>query len=88
MIYTKFDFGKALLSELDKGYDVVQLSRWAFSIFMYYQRELDEGLEDDIMKIVVMEEGIEFELTEYELRNFAENLITLPSSMDEDGNKG
>jgi hypothetical protein len=28
-MYTKSDFGKALLFELDKGYDVVRLSNWA-----------------------------------------------------------
>jgi hypothetical protein len=81
MIYTKSDFGKALLLELDKGYDVERLSHFAFEVFMNHQGELDIGVGDDIMEIVVMEEGVGFELTEAELRTFAESLIDLPSDI-------
>jgi hypothetical protein len=75
VMYTKSDFGKALLLELNKGYDVVRLSNWAFEVFMKHQREFEKGLEDDVMKIVAMEEGPEFELSESELRTLAKTLI-------------
>ncbi|MDR2578872.1 MAG: hypothetical protein LBC70_08740 [Chitinispirillales bacterium] len=74
-MYTKFDFGKALLFELDKGYDVVRLSRWAYEAYWNHLKELEEGLYDDIMMIVAMEDDVQFELTESELEAFAKNLL-------------
>ena len=75
MIYQANDFGRELLGELNRGYDVVRISRWAMATYMKYSGSTDPSLDGDIMKIVAMEEGPEFEMTEEQLRAFAQRLM-------------
>lgn len=72
MIYTLNDFGTDLLREIDRGYDVVRLARWAMQLYSDRCRDFDGGVKDAVTEVVVMEEGPEFEMTEEELRAFAE----------------
>ena len=72
--YSKHDFGFGLLSEIERGFDVVRLSRWAFSVQMDHGREFEEGLDDIVMSVVAMEEGPEFEYSQTELRDLARKL--------------
>jgi hypothetical protein len=74
-MYTKSDFGKALLEQLNKGYDIIKLSDWAFSIHMSRCGEFADGVQDVVMQIVAMREGPEFEFSESELRDYAKNLL-------------
>jgi hypothetical protein len=76
MTYTREDFGRALIAELARGYDVVRLSRWAMSVYMKRCQETDAELDKAIMGIVAMEEGPEFEISEQELRRMADELQT------------
>ena len=75
MTYTKKLFADELLHQLSSGYDVVRIARWAFSIYMSHSRELELGLKSEIMQVVAMEEGPEFEMSEQELRQFASHLL-------------
>jgi len=75
MNYTSRQFGLELLQEANRGYDIVRLSRWAYSKYLSEIRNLDEGLREKIMEVVVMEEGPEFEMNEEELRGFADRLM-------------
>ena len=74
MSYTKRDFGIDLTEELDKGFDVVRLSRWAYATHLDHCHELEEGLTDVMMEVIAMQEGPEFEFNEEELRDLAEKL--------------
>lgn len=75
MRYTLKDFGTDLLNEVGRGYDVVRLARWAMRLYSDRCRDFEEGVKDAVMEVVVMEEGTEYEMTEQELRRFAERLI-------------
>jgi hypothetical protein len=76
MTYTRQDFGRDLMAELTRGYDVVRLSRWAMSVYMKNCQETDAELDKAIMGVVAMEEGPQFEISEQELRQMADELQT------------
>jgi hypothetical protein len=75
MTYTAADFARELLAELQQGYDLVRLSRWAMATYLNRSSGMEPGLKAEIMAVVAMEEGPEFELTEQELRGIAERLM-------------
>ena len=75
MKYAAADFGNELYAELDRGYDSVRISRWAMATYMQHSGFTDALLDIEIMRIVAMEEGPEFELTEEQLREIAQRLI-------------
>jgi len=72
--YSKQQFGKELLEELDKGFNITRIARWAFSVRLEHCREFETGLDDVVMSVVAMEEGPEFEYSESELRSMAVDL--------------
>jgi len=74
--YTSEDFARELLVELQKGYDIVRLSRWAMTTYLKHSNETEPGLDREILKIVAMEEGPEFELSKDELVQLAHRLTT------------
>jgi hypothetical protein len=80
MTYTRGAFGRELMGELEKGYDVIRLSRWAMSVYLKHCQESDAELDKEIMRIVAMEEGPQFEYSEEELRQIASDM------QDEDRN--
>jgi hypothetical protein len=75
MTYQATDFGRDLLSELKRGYDVVRISRWAMAIYLKNCSCIDPLLKKEVMKVVSMEEGPEFEMAEEQLREFAHCLM-------------
>jgi hypothetical protein len=74
MSYTKKDFGLRLKDQITTGYDVVRVARWAHQEFLDHCRELEAGLQPEMMRVIVMEEGPEFELTEHEIQSLADDL--------------
>jgi hypothetical protein len=74
MSYTKKDFGQRLRNRLSAGYDVVKIARWAHREFLENIGELDPRLDAEVMKVIAMEEGPEFEMTEGELQDMARRL--------------
>jgi hypothetical protein len=74
MSYTKMEFGARLREQVAVSYDVVKLARWAHHEFLNHCNELEPGLQPEMMRIIAMEEGPEFELTEQEIRTLANEL--------------
>jgi hypothetical protein len=74
MSYDLKAFGVELLLELEKGYDIVRISNWAYRTF-FDLRDPSPSLTSSMMTIIAMQEGEQFELTESELRVFAANLL-------------
>lgn len=70
MTYTKKQFANRLSQQLVLKYDATRIARWAFNEFTLHCRELEPGLKSDMMRIIAMEEGPEFEMTEQEIRAF------------------
>ncbi len=74
-MYTKAEFGKELEKQLQQGSNIIQLARWAHEIYLDKCDGFEENsLSDCIMKIIMMEEGPEFEYTKEELLKMAQNL--------------
>lgn len=74
MTYTAGDFRRDLEQELREGYDVVRIARRAFSAYQEHSREVSPELYEKMFKIIAMEEGPEFELSEAQLWEFAQSL--------------
>lgn len=74
-MYSRKELGRALKIQLEKPFDVVQLSRWAERIFSTYSRELSPDLDELTMILSSMEHGPEFEYTKEELSLIADNLM-------------
>jgi len=72
-MYTKAQFGHDLEEELKEKYEITHLSRWAFNKYTC-NNELEKGLSEQIMKIVAMDEGAEFEYTKDELQKLAKEM--------------
>jgi hypothetical protein len=81
MSYTLKQFGTELLGELSLGFEVVRISRWAHGRYVSNCRGLDAAVRGTIMQVVAMEEGPEFEMSESELKEFAERLVFSPANM-------
>ena len=74
-MYTKKEFGKALLEATNGGSDEADLARWAYEVYLDHAHQLEPGLYNVIMKIVAMEGGNEFSLTEAQIRELGDDLI-------------
>ena len=70
MKLTRDELGLALSNELDEGYDPVRLAKWAYRMQLDAS-EIDAGLESELLKLIAMEQGPEFEMSESELRELA-----------------
>lgn len=75
MSYSKKQFGQGLLDQINNGFDVIRISKWAFHEYFNNTRKISKSLKDVIMDVVTMEEGPEFEYTEKELRKLASDLL-------------
>lgn len=75
MSYPKKDFGLRLKEQLNIGYDVVRVARWAYQEYLDHCSELEPGLKSEMMKIIAMEEGPEFEMSEQEIQTLANELL-------------
>ncbi len=75
MSYLKKEFGLRLKEQLNAGYDVVRVARWAHQEFLDHSGELEPGLQPEMMKVIAMEEGPEFEMSEQEIQMLANELL-------------
>jgi len=73
MHLTRQAVGQMIKSELEQGYDVIRIARHAYRLFLT-AREIDPGLRSELLGLVAMEEGPQFEIPESELRELAEAL--------------
>ncbi|AYA38178.1 hypothetical protein D3Y59_14695 [Hymenobacter oligotrophus] len=82
MVYTKRRFAAELLAELERDlaeaeppFSIIRLARWASTKHFQYQGRFEDGLNDSIMTIMLMEDGPEFELDINQIRILAEELL-------------
>ena len=75
MKLTRDELGRGLSDELDEGYDPVRLAKWAYRMHLD-ANEIDAGLESELLKLIAMERGPEFQMSESELRDLAKILQT------------
>ena len=74
MNYNNKKLGEELKIQLEDGYDIVKISRWAYKIF-FNSRFLDSSTEEILEYLFRMEDDPQFEYTEQELKLLAELLI-------------
>ena len=65
---------KILEEELRANYDPIKIAKICFLFYNNYLPSIDDKLMDFLLRLVVMEEGEEFEMTEKEFRTFIEQL--------------
>jgi hypothetical protein len=68
---SRTDFADGLREQLAKGYDAVRIARWAFELHLD-SREFEEGVESDLLQLIAMDMGEEFELTEEALQDLSQ----------------
>jgi hypothetical protein len=70
MNLTREELGLELSRELDEGYDPARIAKWAYRLHLDASK-IDVGLEAELLKLITMEQGPEFEMSEGELRELA-----------------
>lgn len=73
--YTNKKLGLELKAQLDLGFNIIRLSRWAYSLFYDHRRELSLDIKEILIDLSRMEDDPQFEYTEQELRLLTEKLI-------------
>jgi hypothetical protein len=73
-MYTKIDFGKELVREINKNFNIEKLSQWAHNKYLDHGRFLDDETYRAMMVIISMTEGDEFVLSKEELLKMAVDL--------------
>lgn len=74
MTYSKKQFSKDLKQEIQKGFDVARIAQWAYMLSIDRYREIPSDLDKVIQQVAVMGEGEEFEFSEDELIQLADEL--------------
>ena len=75
MKFTEKELGQMILVELEKGFDIVRLSQAALSKQQEYGHDFTDEIAETVQRLMAMEEGAEFELSENELRELANELV-------------
>lgn len=71
MKHSDLQFATDLLAELEKGHDIIRIARWAHARYLDECGSLSPRLRSAMMRLIAMEEGDEFELSETEIRDLA-----------------
>lgn len=74
MTYSKRDFAKDLKTQLDLGYEPKRIGRWAHKMYLQHCGRIDRDLEEIMVDLFVLEEGLEFEFPESKLRELIRSL--------------
>jgi len=67
--------GQMLLDHLNKDFNIVSISRWAYELFSDNCRWLSPDVEEVLQYLFRMEDDPQFEYTEQELKLLATKLI-------------
>ena len=67
MSYNVLDLKAEVEAELAEGYEPRRLAKKAFRIYSEQGRDLEPALDTAVMRLMAMEEGPEFELSEAEI---------------------
>ncbi|MBA3721679.1 MAG: hypothetical protein H0W88_04690 [Parachlamydiaceae bacterium] len=71
----KKQLGQELIAQLNLGFDIVKISRWAHKINFENIKNIDSSMHVILQTLFSMEDDLQFEYTENELRMIANNLI-------------
>ncbi len=74
MTYSALELKAEVEAELASGYEPIRLAKRAFQIYFEKGRDLDPALDATVMRLVAMEEGSEFELSEEEVLELLDQL--------------
>jgi hypothetical protein len=75
MGYTNEEIGYALKSQLAKGFNIKNISRWVYDIYCSHAGDLSFDQEGVLEELFRMEDDPQFELTEEQLHALADRLI-------------
>jgi hypothetical protein len=75
MAYTKKEFGLELQRQLLLGNDYNKIAKWAFDLYLEQGLNFEKDLDCIVLKLIAMEEGVEFILSNQDLLNLANELI-------------
>ena len=74
MSYSKKKFALDLRQQVEKGFNISKIAQWAYEITIDKHREISPELYKTIQVVAVMDGGPEFEFSEEELLQFANEL--------------
>ena len=73
--YSKEIFKNEISTLINRnGYDPVSIAKHTSKIFFSHQADIDLGLREEMLDIMTMEDGPEFEMTEEEFNEFLKNI--------------
>ena len=72
-MYTNADFARGLEEEVARGFDVVRIAQWAYQSYLDNMGNLQPGLHEQIMDVVLMEEP-QFEMCKEEVLSLISSL--------------
>jgi len=75
MKYTKKEFGLKLKSHILANKDFNEISDWAHDVYLDYGMSFEQNFQYDVLKLVAMQEGPEFILSNEQLLSLADKLI-------------
>ena len=75
-MYTKKKFSETLIQQCESNFDIIKISNWAHQVFLENCSNLEEGLQELMMKIIAMQEGEEFEYSLEELQKMLHNSLS------------
>lgn len=76
MSLTKVEFGTMLAARLESNPSIVEVSRWAYRVYLDNARSLEDDLKDQLLDLARMEDGPEFEYSMKDLTDLATNLAS------------
>jgi hypothetical protein len=76
MTYSKKQFAHDLREKITRGYDISEISRWSFQIYLDVS-DLEPGINDILIQLGAMDTDPQFELSKTEL-------LTLISELEKD----
>lgn len=74
-MYTKLQFGKDLKNRINKKQNIEEIASWSYTIHLEYFDVNDKEFLDLLLRLSMMELGIDFALTYEELDEIADKLI-------------
>ena len=74
MTYGALQLRAEVEAELANGYEPARLAKRAFQIYFEQGRDMDPALDEAILRLIAMEEGPEFELSEAEVLQLLDQL--------------
>lgn len=75
MAYTRKDFGLKLKEKIKKREDVVDIGKWAFSVYCDHVDDIDDDFQEFLKDLNAMEDDPQFELSYEKLDSIADRLI-------------